>query len=174
MADIRMPLSGDVSQTINPWTWWIRAWGQFGFININETNTGDAELEQRIVREVASYGRQLGWTSEVLSIVLRHARYGDLTPAERDSIAQFDRVQTHVEAIKQGKRRDAARNELDRLVRTVADLKHTDRGLFDAVAARLRPIVAEDPAPPAPVARPALPAPSKPVAPRPTRRRPRR
>ena len=158
MADIRMPLSGDVAQTINPWTWWIRAtFGQIGFINVNETNSGDPALEQRIVGEVASYGRQLGWISETLAIVLRHAKYGDLSDAEQDSVAQFQRMLVHIEAIKAGARRDSAQGDVDRLVRALENLKRSDRGLFDDVAARLRPLVAS--AEPPPPARAALPAP---------------
>ncbi len=159
MADIRMPLSGDVAQTINPWTWWIRAtFGQLGFININETDSGDPALEQRIVGEVASYGRQLGWVSETLGVVLRHAKYTDLSAAEQDSIAQFKRMLVHIEAIKAGTRRDGARDELDRLVRAVESLRHSDRALFEDVAARLRPLVATgEPA----SARVALPAPAR-------------
>jgi hypothetical protein len=33
---------------------------QLGFINVNTSCAGDAELEQRIVTEVASYRRQFG------------------------------------------------------------------------------------------------------------------
>ena len=178
IADIRMPLAGDVTQTINPWTWWVRAaFGQIGFININEGNSGDAALEQRITREVASYGRQLGWISETLAVVLRHAKYGDLSDDERDSIAQFKRMLVHIDAIKAGHSRAVATDEIDRLVRAVESLKRTDRALFDDVAARLRPLVgASEPIRLTPVA---LPAPSAPPrkaspAPRKPKARPRR
>jgi hypothetical protein len=33
--DIRGPFSGNVDQTINPWTWFFRGVTQFGLININ-------------------------------------------------------------------------------------------------------------------------------------------
>jgi hypothetical protein len=161
MAEIQMPWSGDVAQTINPWTWWLRAtFGQIGFINVNETDTGDAALEQRIVREVASYGRQLGWISEALEIVLRHAKYGDLSDDEQDSLGQFKRMLVHVAAIKAGERRDDGRAEIDRLIRAIETLKRTDPTRFDAVAERLRPLVAAAPPPralppPSPARKPA-------------------
>lgn len=157
MADIRLPFAGDVTQAINPWTWWIRAtFGQLGFININETNAGDPALEQRIIGEVASYGRQIGWISETLEIVLRHAKYADLSADERDSLAQFQRMMVHIDAIKAGVRRDTGRDALDRLVRSVEHLKRTDAASFEDLAARLRPLLAAEPAP---LPRPALPAP---------------
>jgi hypothetical protein len=162
MAEIRMPWSGDVAQTINPWTWWLRAtFGQIGFINVNETDSGDPALEQRIVGEVASYGRQLGWISEALEIVLRHAKYADLSAEEQDSLTQFKRMLVHIDAIKAGAQRDDGRAEIDRLVRAIETLKRTDRVRFDAVAERLRPLVAAEPAP----ARVALPPPRAPAAP---------
>jgi hypothetical protein len=137
MAEVRMPLSGDVAQTINPWTWWIRAFGQFGFININETNTGDAATEQRIVQEVASYGRQLGWISEALAIVLRHTKYGDLSAVEQRSLKQFADMMAQIRAIKDGEQGAATQVQIDRLVQAVEDLKRTDRTVFDALAPRL-------------------------------------
>lgn len=64
------PLSGDVTQDILPWTWWLRFMGQFGLININYGRTADPALERRILDEVGSYGRQLGRISEALDAVI--------------------------------------------------------------------------------------------------------
>src|SRR2546423_14114628 len=82
------PLSGDVSQWINP-TWWMGSFAQqLGFININETSSADPQLEGRIVAEVASYGRQLGWISEAVETLIgcvRHAGLTDKLTAPRSS-----------------------------------------------------------------------------------------
>jgi hypothetical protein len=61
MFGLRAPLSGDVTQDIAP-----SIGGQLGLLNINATRSCDPELEQRIITEVASYGRQLGWLVEAV------------------------------------------------------------------------------------------------------------
>ena len=41
---MRQPLSGDVWQAINPWSWWLESAGQqVGFINIYQTEAGDPD-----------------------------------------------------------------------------------------------------------------------------------
>ena len=53
MSDLRLPLSGAVTQTINPWTWLFSSVGsQYGLVNINLGNAGDPALEQRILDDV--------------------------------------------------------------------------------------------------------------------------
>jgi hypothetical protein len=141
MAATRQPFSGDVTQTINPWTWWIRSFGQFGFININETNAGDPATEQAIVTDIASYGRQLGWISEALDAVVRHANTKSWPKADRDKLDQLKRLVTQVDAIKQGNREEAKTTQIDRLVQAVEDLKRSDAAVFDEVAKRLRRVV---------------------------------
>jgi hypothetical protein len=68
--DLRSPLSGDVTQAINPVTWFVRSLGQLGFININLGRTPAPEVEERIVQEVASYGRQIGRVSDALDVLV--------------------------------------------------------------------------------------------------------
>jgi hypothetical protein len=75
MATFSLPLSGDVSQTINPWTWFSKVVnGQIGFININLGKSSDPELEQEILADVGSYGRQLGQLGDALEAVLAHMK----------------------------------------------------------------------------------------------------
>ncbi len=72
MFGIQAPLSGDVTQDIAP-----SIGGQLGLLNINATRSGDPELEQRIITQVASYGRQLGWLVEAVDVLARrHPRRG--------------------------------------------------------------------------------------------------
>jgi hypothetical protein len=43
ISDVRLPLSGGVTETINPWTWlFYGAGSQYGYININLGNAGGA------------------------------------------------------------------------------------------------------------------------------------
>ena len=88
MPNLYLPLSGDVSQTINPWTWFIKTVGsQFGLININLGRSADPELEQRILDEVGTYGRQLGRIGDALGVLLDHVKLDGLKPDEAQAIA---------------------------------------------------------------------------------------
>ena len=66
---------------------------QMGFININNLKTGDEqkgpEIEKKIIDDVASYGRQLGWIIEVLNIIVNRYELKDLTDEEYSSMDQF-------------------------------------------------------------------------------------
>ena len=53
MPNLRLPLSGDVMQTINPWNWFFKSTGsQFGLVNINLGRSADPALEEDILNEV--------------------------------------------------------------------------------------------------------------------------
>lgn len=68
-------LVGDLAQNINPWTWVSKmAAGQIGFININLGKSSDPGLEQEILDDVGSYGRQLGQLGDALDAVLEHLK----------------------------------------------------------------------------------------------------
>ncbi|WP_298933522.1 hypothetical protein [uncultured Ramlibacter sp.] len=98
MPDFKLPLSGDVIQAINPWNWAFRSEGsQFGLVNINLGKSADPDLEQRILDEVGSYGRQLGRMGEALQVLLDHVKLERLDAKERavldDFRLQLDQVQ---------------------------------------------------------------------------------
>ena len=69
MPAIRLPLSGDVTQTFN--------------INIGESSNPDIERDA-ICK--ASYGMQLGRIGEALIVLLRHVKLADLSADEADAI----------------------------------------------------------------------------------------
>jgi hypothetical protein len=92
---INSPLSGPV-----------QIFQDFGFHNYNEAKTGEKGpiIEKRTVDEVASYGRQLGWIMEVLSIVLdkidKHQELNDLTEKQIKNLEDFRKLIRSVENIK--------------------------------------------------------------------------
>jgi uncharacterized heparinase superfamily protein len=137
------PLSGDVAQTFG--TWWIKALSaQTGFINVNNVNSGDPRIEQRIVEEVASYGRQLGWILEALDVVVGRLRPeqlpdSDLSAAEREALERLSDLVRRVQAVKgetSPPRLTAA--GIDRMLEDLRALEHTDRAAYEAMAARIR------------------------------------
>lgn len=90
MPNLYLPFSGDVSQAINPWTWFVKSVGnQFGLININLGKSADPELEQQILDEVGTYGRQLGQMGDALNVLLNHAKLENLGKEEQDAIDAF-------------------------------------------------------------------------------------
>ncbi|MDX6644716.1 MAG: hypothetical protein QOK40_443, partial [Miltoncostaeaceae bacterium] len=83
----KWPLSGDVTQAINPWSWWLGSLSQqTGFININAVESGNPALERRIIEEVASYGRQLGWIIEAMEVLIERAGTDGLDVVERGAL----------------------------------------------------------------------------------------
>ena len=67
-----MPLSGDVTQAINPWSWTFgAASSQAGLVNSNLGRSSDPELEKELLDEVGSYGMQLGRIGDALAVLIR-------------------------------------------------------------------------------------------------------
>lgn len=107
MADLRFPLSGNVNQTINPWTWYFPFTGnQVGLFNITLGNAGNAEVEKKILDNVGTYGRQLGRMGDVLSILLKlhEDQLSSLPEKELDMIEEFKDQLKHIERIKKAAR----------------------------------------------------------------------
>ncbi|MES2941026.1 MAG: hypothetical protein V4864_25325 [Pseudomonadota bacterium] len=107
MPDFKLPLSGDVMQAINPWNWFFKSeGGQFGIVNINLGKSANPELEQRILDDVGSYGRQLGRMGDALEVLLNHVKLDKLDAKERGVLEDF-RLQ--LAQVKRLKEQDAAR-----------------------------------------------------------------
>ena len=101
MPNVRLPLSGDVTQAINPWNWMFNSVGsQFGLINVNLGKSADPQLEEQILEEVGSYGRQLGRIGDVLGVLLKHVNLADLSDDDRKKIWAFESQLTDIERLK--------------------------------------------------------------------------
>lgn len=101
MPAMKFPLSGDVLQSINPWSDMFKAFGsQFGFININLGRSSAPEVEQDILTEVGSYGRQLGRIGEALDVLIDHLDLKDMTEKEAAAIGAFKAMQEEIAEIK--------------------------------------------------------------------------
>jgi hypothetical protein len=97
----RLPLSGAVNQTINPWTWFFNTSGsQVGLININLGHSSEPELEQRILDRVGSYGRQIGQIGDALGVLLNHLDRTALNAAEQHALEKLEEQLDKVAYIK--------------------------------------------------------------------------
>lgn len=144
---VAMPLSGDVSQIINPWTVWIKSLNQqLGFININNINSGDSEMELKIVQDVASYGRQLGWIMEVLDLLVSRSKFNDLTEEERASLSQFSNLIKRIEAVKQDSNPPALTfGNLDRIINDIRAMKTKDETIYEEMVSRIKDAFLSEP-----------------------------
>lgn len=105
----RLPLSGDVNQRITaPWF----------SPSLTVNYAGDPVIEDRVVTEVASYGRQIGWLTEIaLALANKQA------PPE-ETLHRLEQASHDIDAIKKDVQRssfDAANTALDRLERDDAE-----------------------------------------------------
>jgi hypothetical protein len=106
----RGPFSGDVSQRITaPWF----------SPSLTVNYAGDPKIEDRVVTEVASYGRQLGWLTEIV-LALAHEQ-----PPPDDTLRSLQEASDKIEAIKKSVQQSAleeANTALDRLEREQPDI----------------------------------------------------
>jgi hypothetical protein len=105
----RLPLSGDVNQRITA-PWFSPA------LTVNYA--GDPVIEDRVVTEVASYGRQIGWLTEI-ALALAEKK-----PAPEKTLRRLEKAAHDIDAIKKDVQLssiDAANAALDRLKRDDAE-----------------------------------------------------
>ena len=75
-------------QAINPWSFYNQG-AQLGLVNINLGQTPHPEIEQKLLDEVGSYGRQLGRIGDALEVLIDHVALKDLSEAETDALASL-------------------------------------------------------------------------------------
>lgn len=107
MPTFKLPLSGDVVQSINPFTTFMTG-GQFGLVNINLGQSSEPKVEEDVLSDVASYGKQLGRIGDALIVLLNH--FHPRAPLSADETAAIDALKDMLEKIakvKEGHRRPA-------------------------------------------------------------------
>ena len=124
MFGVRAPLSGDVTENITP-----SIGGQLGLFNINATRSGDPAVEQRIITEVASYGRQLGWLVEAVEVLAQRQSRRGLGDADLHALDQVHALAERVAAVKE----QAALDHVDRIVAEVQALSRDPRSNAEAI-----------------------------------------
>ena len=70
MPMFKLPLSGNVVQSINPFTAFLSPIGsQFGLVNIDLGQSSEPDVESEVLSDVASYGKQLGRIGDALIVL---------------------------------------------------------------------------------------------------------
>ena len=98
MPTFKLPLSGDVVQSINPWTAFLSPIGsQFGLININLGQSSAPAVEEEVLSDVGSYGKQLGRIGDALIVLLAH--FHPRTPLSADETEAIDELKDMLQKI---------------------------------------------------------------------------
>jgi hypothetical protein len=111
MSTFKLPLSGDVVQSINPWTAFLSPIGsQFGLININLGQSSEPKVEEEALSDVGSYGKQLGRIGDALIVLLAHFHPRQpLSESEAAAIAALKEMLNKVADVKEKHARPSLR-----------------------------------------------------------------
>lgn len=83
---------------------------QVGLINVNFGRSSAPQVEQAVLDEVGSYGKQLGRMGDVLMVLLKHFKPdADLTEDERHAIEDLSVMLREIAGIKERHDRSALR-----------------------------------------------------------------
>lgn len=123
---LHLPFSGSVAQQIEPDTQWF-------FAGI-PPQAGNGEIEKKAF-DIASYGSQLGWITDVL---LAQAKPGAVDAEQAaGSLRKLERAHARIEAVKQQSRAELAEAASDALAR----LQKADPAAYERLlAAAPRPL----------------------------------
>jgi hypothetical protein len=102
MPVFRLPLSGNVTQSINPWNWVFNPTGsQFGLVNIALGQSSNPAVEEEVLTDVASYGKQLGRIEDALLLLIGRAeKSGTLSEAEKKAFGALKDMAGEIAAVK--------------------------------------------------------------------------
>jgi hypothetical protein len=111
MPVFKLPLSGDVVQSINPITSFFSPTGsQFGLVNITIGQSSAPDVEKDVLSDVASYGKQLGQIADALLVVIEHLEEHPATPLkDGDEIKAFKEMLLSIATVKKRYGRSACR-----------------------------------------------------------------
>ncbi len=133
---------------INPQTNWERFFNPQFFISYNAP---DVAVENRVLSQVGSYGKQLGRIINVLDVLVARVPADGLTPRERRVIDEFQdlsrRVKTAIEEYRGRREEGITFSDIDHLIDGLHSLARSDPAAHRALADRLRRAIAADEAP---------------------------
>lgn len=96
MPVFKLPLSGDVVQSINPFAAFMTG-GQLGLVNITLGQSSDPAVEADVLSDVATYGKQLGRIGDALIVLLAH--FHPRQPLTADETKAIDALKAMLDKI---------------------------------------------------------------------------
>lgn len=148
--EIRFPFQEAFEQFwINPQTSWDRFFNPQIFVSYN---SGDAPIENHVLRRAGSYGKQLGRILDVLDVLVARLPADSLTPRERLAVDRLQELSRRVDAAVEdyrGPRDQGAPTlaDVDRLLDRVGALERSDPAAHRALMDRIRGAVSPEPRP---------------------------
>jgi hypothetical protein len=102
MPMFKLPLSGDVTQSINPWSFAFNpVGGQFGLVNVTLGQSSAPQIEAEVLTDVAGYGKQLGRISDALHVLIEHLpKDVALSHQDRAAIHAFKELYADIQSVK--------------------------------------------------------------------------
>ena len=109
MAVFKLPLSGDVPFSVTPWINFGAVGNRFSFLNVDVGSSSAPEVEQQVLQDVGSYGKQLGRMGDALRVLLDHfePRKG-LSRDEKKAIRALQAMLDEIDDIKRAQGRVVA------------------------------------------------------------------
>jgi hypothetical protein len=111
MPTFKLPLSGDITRAISPWTAFMSPLGsQIGWFNVTIGQSSEPAVEGDVLSDVASYGKQLGRIGDALVVLLAHFHpAAPLTKEETDAIDDLKHMLERIADVKDKHKRKALR-----------------------------------------------------------------
>lgn len=141
---VNLPLSGAVTQAINPWELWIKSISsQMGLINIRNTTSSDPEFEQKVIQDIASYGKQLGKINDVLMAFINNPNleemFDKMTEEQKQAINEFKHIVSEIEQMKKvWKSPPKLLASLDSMVKEIKALESQDPKSYEKAIKKIK------------------------------------
>jgi hypothetical protein len=105
MPVFKLPLSGDVTQSFSPFMG-----SQFGLVNITLGQSSAPEVEQDMLSDVGTYGKQIGQIADALLVLLENMPAETQHKLDRnDAIGVFKQLMHNIADVKKQHHRPALR-----------------------------------------------------------------
>jgi hypothetical protein len=112
LAIFKLPLSGDVPFSIAPWTNFGAVGSHLSFLNVEIGHSSAPEVEQKVLEDVGSYGKQLGRMGDALRVLLDHFEpERPLSHREKKAIRALQAMLDDIDDIKHAAGRASLRDE---------------------------------------------------------------
>jgi hypothetical protein len=127
-----------------PWTNWEGLFQGWFSPSINfGGNVHDKPVEEQVLSEVGSYGKQLNCIFDSLSVLISRIDHKDLTPAEEYAVYKFQEMARLAEEVVnkfEGKphREGATLSDVDNWVDAVLALKASNPDAYERLSARMK------------------------------------
>ena len=122
--------------TIDPRTNWSRFFNPQFFVAVNEQ---DAALENKVIGQVGSYGKQLSILIDVIAVLIGRLPDESVDGRDREGINRFNDLVNGGQQITGGQRRGPAiRRAVETLVPDLRALKAADPQMYDEIVRALR------------------------------------